>query len=110
MFRNLSRTLIASAALFLAMILSGCAGNPPGVPASAVHHATGAHPAWTTAHAGTAYVFDATDHRLIYQAHLNVDQDVSVDPIANQITVDGVPVQVNTLRRDHSYQIYFNRS
>lgn len=94
------------AALVLPIVLCGCQ-NPIGIPRHAAAHAQSRHPAWTSSRPGTVYVYDSTAGHVVYQGHLEPLQDISVDPIGNEITVDGQPVQTNTLDKGHTYQIYF---
>jgi hypothetical protein len=103
------RRRLSLAGLLLPALLCGC-GNPIGIPQHAVAHAQSQHPAWTTSRPGTVYVYDSTSVRIVYTGHLEASQDISVDPIANEITVDGQPVQTNTLDKGHTYQIYFEQA
>lgn len=103
------RRPLCLASLLLPVLVCGC-GNPIGVPSHAVAHAQSQHPAWTTSRPGTVYVYDSTAGRVVYTGHLDASQDISVDPVGNEITVDGQPVQTNTLDKRHTYQIYFEQA
>lgn len=97
---------LALAGLLLPILLCGC-HNPIGIPQHATAYAQSQHPAWTSSRPGTVYVYDSSAGRIVYQGHLEALQDISVDPAGNQITIDGQPVQSNTLDKGHTYQIYF---
>ena len=101
---------LACAGLLIAILSAGCGHNPLGVPQAARLHAQSDHPAWTSSRPGTVYVHDATSGGIVYTGHLDAGQDISVDPAANEITVDGQPVQTNRLTKAHQYQIYFEQT
>ena len=95
--------------VLIAILSCGCGNNPLGVPQEARLHAKSDHPAWTSSRAGTVYVYDASSGGVVYQGHVDAEQDISVDPAGNQITIDGQPVQTNRLIKGHQYQIYFEQ-
>ena len=94
--------------LFVSIALCGCT-QIVGIPSTAVSHAKSNHPAWTTGRPGTAWVYDASSHSVVYSGHLAAGQDISVDSIANDITIDGTPVRTNVLERSHEYEIFFQQ-
>lgn len=107
MFCNRRFVGLSCAGLLLALLVGGCGANPIGVPRGASIHAQGDHPVWTAFRPGTVYVYDATSGSTVYQGHVDANQDVSVDPVANDVTIDGQPVEANRLTRGHHYQIFF---
>jgi hypothetical protein len=94
--------------------MAGCAGPPKGadvIPASATTIASGQNMVSTLAPAaGTVYVYDATDNRVLYVGVVNGGDKVVVDPGAGVITINSVTVGQPHLPGDHEYMIKFNKS
>src|SRR5688500_18281409 len=61
----------------------------------------------TTDGAGTVYVEDVRDNRLVYSGEVDGVRQIIVDPEHNEVRVDGVLVQDKTLSRGHNHKIYF---
>jgi hypothetical protein len=57
---------------------------------------------------GTAYVYDQQAHHLVWSGHIRKGQQVKVDPMKNEITVDGTVVSKGVLLPYHSEQIWFS--
>jgi hypothetical protein len=55
----------------------------------------------------TIWVYDVNSDRIIYSGGLAGNQSVSVDPVANQITVDGRIVFDKGLNNGDQVRIYF---
>jgi len=92
----------------LAIALLGCNSQHPfDIPANARLAADGAHAAATADQTGKAFVYDQTAHRLIWSGSVGAGQDVSADPVADDITVDSTPVVTGSLNSRHRYQIWF---
>ena len=94
------------AVVTLPLLICGC-GHPFGVPGNARLCSQGAHPGCTARAAGRVWVYDQTANRMVYDGAVSSEQDLSVDPVGNQITVDGKPAVANALEPRHKYQIYF---
>jgi len=104
----LKRLAIPSiSAILLVVLLLGCGGKPLGVPGDAQLCSQGDHPGCTAPQPGGVWVYDRTGKHFVYQGALSAEQDLSVDPAANQVTVDGNPVATGGLQAGHSYEIYF---
>ncbi len=84
----------------------GCADRYHEVPTDAVVLREGKHALSATAnHAGTIYVLDDSRHKMIYSGPVNKGDDVSIDPTADRITVNGKTVTQQELDNDHKFKI-----
>src|SRR5687768_24119 len=83
----------------LALWSAGCTvERHPAVPADARMAAEGDGKVSATAtEAGMVYISDRHENRLLYSGDIKSGEVVSVDPEANQVTIDGRVVQDKTL-------------
>jgi hypothetical protein len=58
-------------------------------------------------HTGEAYVYDATDDRLVYERPITQGDRLIVDPQANRITLNDSSTGNHKLDPNHVYRIYF---
>lgn len=86
-----------------------------GVPASAQRVAGGTSSLlqYNTRRAGTVYVYDATDRRVVWSGPVRDAANVSVDPAGDAITVNDKQVPSSgpdapPLNDAHWFEIYFN--
>ena len=103
----LSAVLAVSAFSFLA---GGCAKEKRHdvVPATALLGAEGEKKlTYTTASAGTLYVYDQVADRLVYSGQVESGRSISIDPEKNEVSVDGTLVQDKTLTKGHNHRIFF---
>src|SRR5438105_13873748 len=63
--------------------------------------------AYTTDTRGNAYVYDATEAKLLWSGKVDRQQSVAVDTEHNAITVDGKPVHTRNVPNGHKYRVYF---
>lgn len=61
---------------------------------------------YTTATAGTAYVYDASDNKLVWSGTVLGGQMVSVDAKEDAILVDGRKVREKGIHGGHRYRIF----
>lgn len=98
--------LLSAIGLF---ILAGCesdrmANIPPGATISASGNA---QLTFTAPQTGTIWVYDVNNDRIVYSGSLAGNQSVSVDPVANQITVEGRVVMDKGMNNGDQLRIYF---
>ncbi|HXE52013.1 MAG TPA: hypothetical protein VN541_03315 [Tepidisphaeraceae bacterium] len=92
-----------------AMLLAGCA--PMGVPYSAKICSQGQHPGCTSSGPGSFWVYDKTARAMVANGSVDANQDISVDPAGNHVTVDGNPIPTShALDAGHDYVIYFQQA
>jgi hypothetical protein len=89
--------------------LAGCesdrvANIPPG---ASVMSSGNQQLTYSATQTGTIWVYDVNSDRIIYSGGLAGNQSVSVDPVANQITVDGRIVFEKGLNNGDQVRIYF---
>jgi hypothetical protein len=105
-------TLLAGATLLLTMA-SGCATDRNStIPASATMRAEGngdTVSASADPGGGTAYVYDATDRKLVWSGEVHSDQTITVSGKDDNITVDGRVVHQKGIHPGHKYRIFFDR-
>jgi len=101
--------LILVTTLVLALLDLGCAHERHmAIPATAMMTTEGeGRLAFTTDGAGTLYVEDTRDNRLVYSGEVDGVRQIIVDPAHNEVRVDGILVQDKTLIRGHNHKIYF---
>jgi hypothetical protein len=101
--------LILLTAITLASFEIGCAPERHmGIPETALMTTEGdGRLAYTTDGAGTLYVEDVRDNRLVYSGEVDGVRQIIVDPERNEVRVDGILVQDKTLTRGHQHKIYF---
>ncbi len=105
-------SLAAAGLLSLGLLTaSGCAHDrSPAVPASAMVGSEGdGQLSYLTGAGGTAYVYDATDDKLLWSSPVARGQTITLDPVKNLITVDGKTVQEKLLHNGHKHRIFFER-
>jgi hypothetical protein len=79
----------ASVAMFL-VILLGCAADRDQIPPNATPVSSGnGQVTYTATTPGTVWVYDAGSDRIVYSGPLGMNQVISIDPQANQVTIDG---------------------
>jgi hypothetical protein len=101
---------IALTTLLAAGLLSGCAHlGKEAIPSSAAVRAEGNGQlvAYTPEARGNAYVYDATEGKLLWSGKVDRQDNVAVDTKINAITVDGKPVHTRNVPKGHDYRIYF---
>ena len=91
------------------LVLAGCesdrmANIPPG---AAVMASGNSQVTYTATQPGTFWVYDVNNDRIVYSGSLAGNQNVLVDPSANQITVDGRVVFDKGLNGGDQLRIYF---
>ncbi|MDB5299051.1 MAG: hypothetical protein JWO87_714 [Phycisphaerales bacterium] len=57
---------------------------------------------------GTLYVYDTDDNRLIWSGRVERDQRFTLDPAANNVSLDGQRVVDRSMSPRHSYRLYFD--
>lgn len=104
-------TLLTALAAGAAPVMYGCsADRNSAIPASAIIRAEGngdTVSASADSH-GTAYVFDATDRKLVWSGEVRGGQAVMVNARDNNVTVDGRPVHQKGIHAGHRYRIFFD--
>jgi hypothetical protein len=108
-----SLILVTTTTLALALFqLGGCGPERHmAIPAAAMMVQEGAtRLAYTTDRAGTLYVHDKKENRLVYSGEADGVREIIVDPVRNEVTVDGELVQDKNLVRGHTHTIYFEPS
>src|SRR5438270_802726 len=95
-------------AAFLTMpLLNGCAhAGQAAIPPSASIRAEGDGKlvSYTTETRGTAYVYDATEGKLLWSGRVDDQKSVAVDTAHNAITVDGKMVHTRNVPHGHKYR------
>lgn len=89
--------------------LTGCANEQAhGIPARAMlgSEGNGDLVSYTTNSGGTAYVFDATDDKLVWSGTVLSGQMVAVDAKQDAITVDARKVREKGIHAGHKYRIF----
>ena len=110
--RALKPLSITLAMLLAAGSLAGCAHlGQQAIPASASVRAEGDGGASTVAYTpdtrGWAYVYDNTEHKLLWSGKVDRQDSIAVDTKLNAITVEGRPVHTRNVPKGHDYKIYF---
>ena len=109
--RRAGRVLgVALAAMLTAGPLVGCAHlGKEAIPASATVRAEGEGKlvAYTPDSRGWAYVYDNTEHKLLWSGKVDRQDNVAVDTKLNAILLDGKPVHTRNVPAGHDYKIYF---
>jgi hypothetical protein len=101
-------TLSLAAAAGLVAV-TGCANEQAhGIPARAMlgSEGNGDMVSYTTATGGTAYVYDASDNKLVWSGTVLANQMVAVDAKADAITLDGRKVREKGIHGGHRYRIF----
>jgi hypothetical protein len=108
--------LLTALALFggavLLTTILGCADRNSAVPISATLRAEGNGDKVSAAAdpgGGTAYVYDATDNKLVWSGEVHSGQTVAVSARDDNITVDGRVVHQKDIHPGHKYRIFFDR-
>ena len=80
------------------------------VPSSAkrVDEGPGPRLAYSSTRAGTLYVYDSDDDRVIFSTPLRPDERFVLDPDTNRATVDGRTVLGTGLNPRHRYRLYLD--
>ena len=96
---------LVATALFVSM---GCASEGPrGLPGGSALVAEGGGPlVFTAPDKGTLYVYDPRAHHVVFQCAVEKGQRLEIDPIGNQVTLDGRQVSTSALHSNVSYQIF----
>jgi hypothetical protein len=119
MFATVQKNRIATFALLSALSAGALAINGCGehernsaIPTTAVVRAEGNGPTVSAAVdvPGTAYVFDATDRKLIWSGQVRTGQAVAVNTKDKDVTVDGRVVLQKGVPSGHTYRIFFDPS
>lgn len=98
---------LATAAGLVAV--TGCANEQAhGIPARAMlgSEGNGDLVSYTTASGGTAYVFDASDNKLVWSGTVLSNQMVTVDAKQDAILLDGRKVREKGIHGGHKYRIF----
>ena len=79
------------------------------IPTSAkrVDEGDSARLTYSPSRAGTLYVYDADDDRLIYSGGVRADDRFAMDPADDRATVNGRTVLGSDLKPNHRYRLYF---
>jgi hypothetical protein len=94
------------------LVLAGCEGDRlANIPPSATLSASGnAQLTYTAPTVGTFWVYDVNSDRIVYTGSLGANQSVSVDPVGNQIMVEGRVVFDKGMNNGDQQRIYFEAS
>ena len=101
---------ITLAMLLAAGSLAGCAHlGKEAIPPSASVRAEGEGKvvAYTPESRGWAYVYDNTEHKLLWSGKVDRQDSIAVDTKLNAILLDGKPVHNRNVPAGHDYKIYF---
>lgn len=98
----------AAVVAFAAVAFTGCADRGNAIPLSASlrSEGNGAMVSYTTDTAGTGYVFDATDNKLVWSGAVHNRQMIAVDAKRDAIVVDGRAVHERDIHEGHRYRIF----
>jgi hypothetical protein len=92
----------------------GCAPErPESVPADArsIAKQKGSNPInFTAPQAGTIFVYDRSNKKMVYSGRLVQGDTVEIDPKRNNIRMDGRVVLEQQLRDLHEYQVWFDEA
>ena len=77
--------------------------------ASRVDEGSGPRLTYSPTRAGTLYVYDSDDDRVIFSTPLRADERFALDPDAGRATVDGRTVLGTGLSSRARYRLYFDR-
>jgi hypothetical protein len=103
--------LVATLGLSSMAFLPGCAAevHPKDVPSAASLSSEGTgRLAFTAPTAGTAYVYDNTNDKMIYSGPLTAGQRLSIDPKNDRVDIGDRKVSEQTLHTGNNYRIYFD--
>ena len=110
MIRNLS----LAAALLLTLALTGCTvtGDDPvtelGVERGAVVVEEGAGRLSHEADAnGRVWIYDKDDDRLVYEGRMTRNEEITLDPRDNRLTLNGKRITERDFKSNHMHRIYF---
>jgi hypothetical protein len=95
-----------SPALFM-----GCASDQHEIPASAMMMNDAHGDITVTApHAGTVYVYDKNDNKLLYSGKVSRDDVIRLDEQSGNIDINDRVASSKALNNDHEHQVYFDKA
>jgi hypothetical protein len=109
MMSTVRHLVIPTVGLLLVFLVVGCARQQRMTyPAGAVLASEGTgRLAYTAPADGEVHIYDSRREELVYTSRVKEGDSIVLDPNADQIVVDGRPVQRHGLRRGTTHQIYF---
>ena len=107
--RNLHRVALAAMCGVASVAFVACASEPLNIPNNAQEMAAGnGHISFTATEPGDVLIEDATNSSVAYRSHLNAGDTISVDPSANQVTMNSTVVENDSLHNGDQYRILFS--
>jgi hypothetical protein len=106
---TIARPLVFCLATALGMALIGCQQDRmSNIPSDAQMVSSGnSSISYTAASDGRIWVYDVAKDRIVYGGAVGMNQTVLVDPVANQITVNGQDVHDKDLANGTQYRVFF---
>jgi hypothetical protein len=90
-------------------VMAGCADHPSEVPADGVKVAEGNQKLlYKTPEAGTIFVYEAPDNRLIYRSAVRRGDTIELNTNDDRISVNGKTVMEKGLGSGHNYKMFFD--
>jgi hypothetical protein len=104
-----AKSLLVTGLLAIALLTTGCASRGKASIAEGarlVKSGTGAVE-YTAKSAGTVYVLDGDDNRLIALGGIRPGQTARTDPAKSEVTINDKVITQHTISDKRHYQIYF---
>ena len=90
-------------------VMAGCADHPSEVPPDGVKVAEGNQKLlYKAPEAGTIFVFESPDNRLIYRGEIKKGDSVELNTNDDRISVNGKTVMEKGLGTGHNYKMFFD--
>jgi len=101
--------LTSAAGAMLALGVTACENqHPDTVPGSAqLMQAGNRDVVFTAPQRGMAFVYDKQANHLIWSGEVSKGKQIKVDPMKNEVTVDGMVVAKGTVQPYHDEQVWF---
>jgi hypothetical protein len=99
--------IFVPATLLIALLVTGCSSGLKAIPGDALlmQQSRGKF-TFTATEDGALYLRDQSKDRIVYQGRIKRGQQLQVDSVADQLTLDGQRLKSTELRPDATYQIF----